>query len=109
MSSQCDFHGEDENGEQEPLMTVFHRDKDGTIRLTWASELLFEPLMEPDQDPRHLGTVEPYWGFLDLTPRGRPKTDHYRDHAHCKPRKAAPAHAVPGSEASQLELRKRKQ
>ena len=62
-------------------MTVFHRDKDGTIRLTWASELLFEPLMEPDQDPRHLGTVEPYWGFLDLTPRGRPKTDHYRDHA----------------------------
>ena len=98
-SFKRDFHGEDEIGEQEPLMTVFHRDKDGTIRLSWASELLFEPLMEPDQDPRHLGTVEPFWGFLDLTPRGRPKGDRYRDHAHCDPGKAAPAQAITKSEA----------
>lgn len=97
-SFKRDFHGEDGKGEQEPLMTVFHRDEDGTIRLTWASELLFEPLMEPDQDPRHLGTVEPYWGFLDLTPGGRPKTDRYRDHAHCDPGKAAPAQAIANSE-----------
>ena len=63
-SFKRDFHGEDENGEQEPILTIFHRDDDGTIRLTWASELLFEPLMEPDLDPRHLGTVEPFWGAL---------------------------------------------
>jgi predicted dithiol-disulfide oxidoreductase (DUF899 family) len=93
-SFKRDFHGEDANGEQEPILTIFHRDEDGTIRLSWASELLFEPLMEPDLDPRHLGTVEPFWGFLDLTPQGRPKTDDYRDHAHGDPGKAASAQAV---------------
>jgi predicted dithiol-disulfide oxidoreductase (DUF899 family) len=93
-SFKRDFHGEDEDGEQEPMMTVFHRDEDGSIRLSWASELLFEPLMDPDQDPRHLGTVEPFWGFLDLTPAGRPKGDHLRDHAHCDSGKAASAQAV---------------
>ena len=25
----------------------------------------------PDQDPRHLGTIEPLWTLLDLTPEGR--------------------------------------
>lgn len=39
-------------------MTVFNRDPDGTIRLHWASELLFES-PDPGQDQRHLGTVEP--------------------------------------------------
>ncbi|HYD13104.1 MAG TPA: DUF899 family protein [Allosphingosinicella sp.] len=94
-----DFHGEDEKGEQQPILTIFQRDADGVIRLSWASELLYEPLMEPDQDPRHLGTVEPFWGFLDLTPRGRPKSDRYRDHAHCDPGKAGPAKALAGAEA----------
>lgn len=94
-----DFHGEDEDGEQQPIMTVFHREQDGTIRMSWASELLYEQLMEPDLDPRHVGTIEPYWGFLDLTPRGRPKTDRYLDHAHRDPGKAAPAKAVATSDA----------
>jgi predicted dithiol-disulfide oxidoreductase (DUF899 family) len=98
-SFKRDFHGEDTDGEQQPIMTVFHRDKDGTIRLTWASELLYEPLMAPDLDPRHVGTIEPYWGFLDLTPHGRPKTDRYRDHAHCDAGKAAPARAAAKPEA----------
>lgn len=40
-------------------------------RLSWASELLFSPT-EPGQDPRHVGTVEPMWTLLDLTPGGRP-------------------------------------
>jgi predicted dithiol-disulfide oxidoreductase (DUF899 family) len=93
-SFKRDFHGEDANGEQQPILTIFHRDGDGTIRMSWASELLYEPLMEPDQDPRHLGTVEPFWGFLDLTARGRPKSDRYRDHAHCDSGKAASARAV---------------
>jgi predicted dithiol-disulfide oxidoreductase (DUF899 family) len=26
---------------------------------------------DPGQDPRHLGTIEPLWTMLDLTPEGR--------------------------------------
>ncbi|WP_284735980.1 hypothetical protein [Dongia deserti] len=54
-----------------PILTVFHKGADGVIRLSWASELLFAPA-EPGQDPRHIGTVEPMWTLLDLTPGGRP-------------------------------------
>jgi predicted dithiol-disulfide oxidoreductase (DUF899 family) len=66
-----DYHGEDETGQQVPILTVFHKGADGVIRLSWASELLFSPT-EPGQDPRHVGTVEPMWTLLDLTPAGRP-------------------------------------
>jgi hypothetical protein len=54
-----------------PMLTVFHKGADGVIRLSWASELLFLPT-EPGQDPRHVGTVEPMWTLLDLTPGGGP-------------------------------------
>ena len=54
-----------------PVMTVFKRGNDGTIRLHWASEMFFEPC-DPGQDMRHLGTVEPLWTLFDLTPGGRP-------------------------------------
>ena len=70
-SFKRDYHGEDEEGQQMPILTVFHKDADGVIRLSWASELLFEPT-DPAQDPRHCGTVEPMWTLLDLTPGGRP-------------------------------------
>ena len=53
------------------MMNVFHRDADGTIRLSWASELVFAPT-DPGQDPRHMGTLEPLWNVFDLTPEGRP-------------------------------------
>ena len=53
-----------------PILTVFHKSPDRVIRLSWASELLFMPT-EPGQDPRHVGTVEPMWTLLDLTPGGR--------------------------------------
>ncbi|SJM28263.1 DUF899 family protein [Mesorhizobium delmotii] len=66
-----DYHGEDEEGQQAPMLTVFHKGADGVVRLSWASELLFSPT-EPGQDPRHVGTVEPMWTLLDLTPGGRP-------------------------------------
>ena len=66
-----DYHGEDEEGQQMPILTVFQKDSQGVIRLSWASELLFEP-SDPGQDPRHCGTVEPMWTLLDLTPGGRP-------------------------------------
>ncbi|MDK1390129.1 DUF899 family protein [Sinorhizobium sp. 8-89] len=70
-SFKRDYHGEDEDGQQVPILTVFHKGSDGVVRLSWASELLFLP-PEPGQDPRHVGTVEPMWTLLDLTPGGRP-------------------------------------
>jgi predicted dithiol-disulfide oxidoreductase (DUF899 family) len=75
-----DYHGEDESGQQVPIMTVFKRWPDGTIRLHWASELLFEPA-DPGQDPRHMGTVEPLWTLFDLTPAGRPNALEQLDYA----------------------------
>jgi predicted dithiol-disulfide oxidoreductase (DUF899 family) len=98
-SFKRDFHGESEDGEQQPIMTVFHGERGGTIRMSWASELLYEPLMEPDQDPRHLGTFEPLWAFFDLTPQGRPKTYDLRDHAHRNAGKAAPARTAAKAKA----------
>jgi len=77
-----DYLGEDEHGQQMPMLTVFQRDDAGIIRLSWASELLYEP-PEPGQDPRHCGTVEPVWTLLDLTRDGRPATDERFDYGCC--------------------------
>lgn len=65
-----DYHGETAEGFQRPMLNVFHRDQ-GAIRHFWASELLHAPT-DGDQDPRHVGTIEPLWNLFDLTPEGRP-------------------------------------
>src|SRR5438128_438215 len=65
-----DYHGETEEGDQRPMLNVFHRDGD-TIRHFWGSELFYAPT-DPGQDPRHVGTLEPLWNMLDFTPEGRP-------------------------------------
>ena len=65
-----DYHAETAQGAQRPMLNVFHRDQDA-IRHFWASELFYAPT-DGDQDPRHLGTIEPLWNLLDLTPEGRP-------------------------------------
>ncbi|HMF82644.1 MAG TPA: DUF899 family protein [Acidimicrobiia bacterium] len=65
-----DYLAETPEGDQMPMLNVFHRDGD-TIRHFWGSELLYAP-REPDQDPRHVGMLEPLWNFFDLTPEGRP-------------------------------------
>ena len=82
-SFKRDYHGEDEEGQQVPILTVFHKDSDGVIRLSWASELLFLPT-EPGQDPRHVGTVEPMWTLLDLTPEGRPDAEEQIEYECCQ-------------------------
>jgi len=64
-----DYHGETEDGAQEPMLNVFER-SGGAIRHFWGSELLYAP-MDPGQDPRHLGTLEPLWNLFDLTREGR--------------------------------------
>ena len=82
-SFKRDYHGEYADGQQAPILTVFHKGADGVIRLSWASELLFHPT-EPGQDPRHVGTVEPMWTLLDLTPGGRPDADEQFDYECCR-------------------------
>ena len=65
-----DYRAETPDGAQRPMLNVFERDGD-TIRHFWGSELFYADA-EPDQDPRHVGTLEPSWNMLDLTRRGRP-------------------------------------
>ena len=65
-----DYLAETPEGDQMPMLNVFHRDGD-VIRHFWGSELFYAPT-EPGQDPRHVGTLEPVWNLLDLTPEGRP-------------------------------------
>lgn len=84
-SFKRDYHGEDADGQQVPIMTVFKRWPDGAIRLHWASELLFES-SDPGQDPRHMGTVEPLWTLFDLTPHGRPDAEEQLAYACCRSR-----------------------
>ena len=77
-----DYGGDGPDGEPVPIMTVFKRETDGTIRLHWASELVAEPC-DPGQDMRHLGTVEPLWTLFDFTPEGRPSAMEQLDYACC--------------------------
>ena len=67
-----DYLAETAEGHQRPMLNVFHRDG-RVIRHFWGSELLYAPT-DGDQDPRHVGTLEPVWNLLDLTPEGRPAT-----------------------------------
>lgn len=65
-----DYHGETAEGVQRPMLNVFRRDLDA-IRHFWGSELLYAPT-DGDQEPRHVGTLEPLWNLFDLTAEGRP-------------------------------------
>jgi predicted dithiol-disulfide oxidoreductase (DUF899 family) len=65
-----DYLAETAEGAQRPMLNVFHRDGE-VIRHFWGSELFYAP-PDPGQDPRHVGTIEPVWNLLDLTPEGRP-------------------------------------
>jgi predicted dithiol-disulfide oxidoreductase (DUF899 family) len=66
-----DYYGESEDGSQLPMLNVFRRDADGTIRHFWASELMFAPT-DPGQDPRHADSIDPLWNLFDFMPDGRP-------------------------------------
>jgi predicted dithiol-disulfide oxidoreductase (DUF899 family) len=66
-------------GTQRPMLNMFHRDG-ATIRHFWASELLYAPV-DPGQEPRHVGTIEPLWNLFDLTPEGR-GTDWYEQFSY---------------------------
>lgn len=66
-----DYLGENEDGAPRPMLNVFQREGEKTMRHFWGSELLYAP-SEPGQDPRHVGTLEPLWNLFDCTREGRP-------------------------------------
>lgn len=65
-----DYLAETAEGHQRPMLNVFHRDG-RAVRHFWGSELFYAP-SDAGQDPRHVGTLEPVWNLIDLTPEGRP-------------------------------------
>jgi predicted dithiol-disulfide oxidoreductase (DUF899 family) len=64
-----DYHAENPEGDQIPILNVFVRDVDG-IRHSWATELMFAA-REEGEDPRHVDSIWPIWSVLDMTPDGR--------------------------------------
>ena len=69
-----DYLAETADGSQQPMLNVFHRDGQ-TIRHFWGSELFYAPV-DPGQEPRHVGTIEPLWNLFDFTREGRPANWH---------------------------------
>jgi predicted dithiol-disulfide oxidoreductase (DUF899 family) len=65
------YRGEDEDGEQFPMLNVFVK-KGDNIRHFWASELFFSK-PEKGQNMRHVDMIWPLWNLLDVTPAGRGK------------------------------------
>jgi predicted dithiol-disulfide oxidoreductase (DUF899 family) len=63
-----DYHGEDADGDQTPMMNVFVR-RNGKIHHFYGSEMVFTP--EEGHEPCHLDLMWPLWNALDLTPEGR--------------------------------------
>jgi predicted dithiol-disulfide oxidoreductase (DUF899 family) len=68
-----DYLAETTEGHQRPMLNVFHREG-AEIRHLWGSELWYAPI-DPGQDPRHVGTIEPLWNLFDFTREGRPDWD----------------------------------
>lgn len=66
-----DYHGEDADGAQMPMLNVFVQRR-GKIRHAYGSELMFAPT-DPGMDPRHVDIIWPLWNLLDFTPEGRGK------------------------------------
>lgn len=66
-----DYHGEDAEGGQMPMLNVF-RKVEGKPRHFYGTELLHAPA-DPGQDPRHVDAIWPLWNLLDFTPEGRGK------------------------------------
>ena len=62
-----DLGSEDENGEQISTISVFTRDRDGSVRHFYSAH----PQMADDISQRGLDLLSPVWNILDLTPHGR--------------------------------------
>jgi predicted dithiol-disulfide oxidoreductase (DUF899 family) len=69
-----DYFGEDEKGNQLPILNVFRKTSDGIFHF-YATELLFAP-SEKGQNGRHVDSIWPLWNLFDYLPEGR-GTDWY--------------------------------
>jgi predicted dithiol-disulfide oxidoreductase (DUF899 family) len=73
-----DYLGETADGPPMPMLNVFEREG-GMVRHFWGAELTYAPL-DPGQDHRSVGTLEPLWNMFDLTREGRPDWDEQLDY-----------------------------
>jgi predicted dithiol-disulfide oxidoreductase (DUF899 family) len=87
-----DYMAESDEGHPQPMMNVFQRDGD-TIRHFWGSELMYEPT-DPNQEMRHLGTLEPMWNLFDLTREGRGVDWNEQFSYDCCPKHQGRSHAT---------------
>lgn len=71
-SYNTDYHAEDAQGGQWPLINVFRQDG-ADIHHFYNSELFFVP-GPGGQDTRHVDMIWPLWNLLDLTPRDGART-----------------------------------
>src|SRR5712691_7832575 len=62
-----DLRSEDADGNQDSTISVFTRDRDGTVRHFYTAH----PRMADDVHERGLDLLSPVWNLLDLTPQGR--------------------------------------
>jgi predicted dithiol-disulfide oxidoreductase (DUF899 family) len=62
-----DLGSEDREGNQDSTISVFTRDKDGTLRHFYSAH----PRLAEDINERGLDLLNPIWNVLDLTPQGR--------------------------------------
>ena len=71
----CSDHGEDAKGDQRPILNVFVRTPDGSIRHGYATELMFPP-RDPGQDSRHVASVWPMGACSISRPRAPGANTH---------------------------------
>ncbi|MEU1193836.1 DUF899 family protein [Streptomyces sp. NPDC005859] len=62
-----DLGSEDDEGWQDPTISVFTRDGDGAVRHRYS----VHPRLAEDIDERGIDLYAPVWQILDLTPQGR--------------------------------------
>ena len=62
-----DLGSEDDQGRQDSTVSVFTRDKDGTVRHFYS----VHPRLGEDIQERGIDELNPIWNMLDLTPQGR--------------------------------------
>src|SRR5438093_6736047 len=62
-----DLRSEDAEGRQDSTISVFTRDRDGTLRHSYSAH----PWMAEDVKERGIDLLTPVYNVLDLTPQGR--------------------------------------
>ena len=75
-SFKYDLGSEDRRGKQDSTISVFTRDKDGTLRHFYS----VHPRLSEDIDTRGIDEWNPIWNILDMTPQGRGNWDASLDY-----------------------------